>query len=123
VLEDPILQAADTSRAAPLTAKTEGTAVLPWAITLVADRVLSPDLGGHSGLGEGLRTLRDNKTVRRLEPLTASHEISLQLRIQDHRIEGSAWTQGRHYRLVGIRDENHPTAHRAPPTEPHDPAG
>jgi hypothetical protein len=43
--------------------------------------------------------------ARELEQLTEHPDIDLHLRIQDHRIEGIAWCQGRRYRLLGVRDD------------------
>lgn len=43
--------------------------------------------------------------ARKLEQLTEHPDIDLHLRIQDHRIEGIVWCQGRRYRLLGVRDD------------------
>jgi hypothetical protein len=47
----------------------------------------------------------EQDTARKLEELTENPDIDLHLRIQDHRLEGFAWCQGRRYRLIGVRDE------------------
>jgi hypothetical protein len=68
----------------------------------------------HSGqklrtLINARRTIMDINLKRdaalKLEQLTEHPDIDLHLRIQDHRIEGIAWCQGRRYRLLGVRDE------------------
>jgi hypothetical protein len=41
----------------------------------------------------------------KLERLTEQPDIDLHLCIQEHRLEGFVWCQGRRYRLVGVRDE------------------
>jgi hypothetical protein len=47
----------------------------------------------------------ERDTAQKLEQLTEHPDIDLHLRIQEHRIEGLAWCQGRRYRLIGVRDE------------------
>jgi hypothetical protein len=50
----------------------------------------------------------EQDTTKKLKDLTEHPDIDLHLRIQDHRLEGFAWCQGRRYRLIGVRDEEEP---------------
>ena len=47
----------------------------------------------------------EQDTTKKLKDLTEHPDIDLHLRIQDHRLEGFAWCQGRRYRIIGVRDE------------------
>jgi hypothetical protein len=47
----------------------------------------------------------ERDSAKKLDELTEHPDIDLHLRIQDQRIEGFAWCEGRRYRLIGIRDE------------------
>jgi hypothetical protein len=49
-------------------------------------------------------------TQRKLAEITDQPDIDMHLRIQEHRLEGYFWSNGRRYRIIGIRDEE---------TEPH----
>ncbi|MEU4674514.1 hypothetical protein AB0F91_42795 [Amycolatopsis sp. NPDC023774] len=44
-------------------------------------------------------------TERKLDQLTDHPDMDLHLRIQEHRLEGYAWCNGRRYRIMGVRDE------------------
>ncbi|MEU0381478.1 hypothetical protein [Streptomyces cyaneofuscatus] len=37
--------------------------------------------------------------------MTDQPDMDLHLRLEEHRIEGYIWVQGRRYRIMGIRDE------------------
>ena len=54
----------------------------------------------------------ETDSERKLRRLTEQPDLDLHLRIQEHRIEGFVWSEGRRYRLIGVRDEE------APPGEP-----
>ncbi|MFF2721291.1 hypothetical protein [Streptomyces sp. NPDC058011] len=41
----------------------------------------------------------------KLQKLTEQPDMDLHLRLEEHRIEGYIWLQGRRYRIMGIRDE------------------
>ena len=47
-------------------------------------------------------------TNRKLERLTEYPDLDLHLRIQEHRLEGYAWCDGRRFRILGVRDEEEP---------------
>jgi|GraSoiStandDraft_4_1057263.scaffolds.fasta_scaffold2048955_1 hypothetical protein len=47
-------------------------------------------------------------TSRKLERLTEHPDLDLHLRIQEHRLEGYAWSDGRRFRIIGVRDEEDP---------------
>jgi len=47
-------------------------------------------------------------THRKLERLTEHPDLDLHLRIQEHRLEGYAWCEGRRFRILGVRDEEEP---------------
>jgi hypothetical protein len=51
-------------------------------------------------------------TGRKLERLTEYPDLDLHLRFQEHRLEGYAWSEGRRLRILGVRDEEEPTAPR-----------
>jgi hypothetical protein len=42
---------------------------------------------------------------RKLQALTDTPDLDLHVRVEEHRLEGYAWWQGRRYRLMGVRDE------------------
>jgi hypothetical protein len=44
-------------------------------------------------------------TERKLRQLADQPDLDVHLRIQEHRIEGYAWCNGKRYRLLGVRDE------------------
>jgi hypothetical protein len=44
-------------------------------------------------------------TERKLDRITDHPDMDLHLRIQEHRLEGYAWCDGRRYRIIGVRDE------------------
>jgi hypothetical protein len=44
-------------------------------------------------------------TNLKLHELTERPDLDLHVRIQEHRLEGYAWIDGKRYRLMGIRDE------------------
>ena len=48
-------------------------------------------------------------TNRKLERLTEHPDLDLHLRIQEHRLEGYAWSEGRRFRILGVRDEEDPS--------------
>jgi hypothetical protein len=47
---------------------------------------------------------------RKLRALTETPDLDLHVRVQEHRLEGYAWLNGRRYRLMGIRDEEEAAA-------------
>ncbi|MEW1614147.1 MULTISPECIES: hypothetical protein [unclassified Streptomyces] len=47
----------------------------------------------------------EQDTRRKLHKLTDQPDMDLHLRLEEHRIEGYIWVQGRRYRIMGIRDE------------------
>jgi hypothetical protein len=49
-------------------------------------------------------------TERKLRALTETPDLDLHVRVQEHRLEGYAWWNGRRYRLMGVRDEEEATA-------------
>lgn len=50
-----------------------------------------------------------NDHEEKLHELTEHPDLDVHLRIEAHRIEGFVWSDGRRYRLVGVRDEEpHP---------------
>jgi hypothetical protein len=42
---------------------------------------------------------------RKLRVLTETPDLDLHVRVQEHRLEGYVWWNGRRYRLMGVRDE------------------
>jgi hypothetical protein len=44
-------------------------------------------------------------TDRKLRVLTETPDLDLHVRVQEHRLEGYVWWNGRRYRLMGVRDE------------------
>jgi hypothetical protein len=42
---------------------------------------------------------------RKLRVLTETPDLDLHVRVQEHRLEGYAWWNGRRYRFIGVRDE------------------
>jgi hypothetical protein len=44
-------------------------------------------------------------TRRKLEDLTERPTMDLHLRIEEHRLEGYVWSEGRRFRILGVRDE------------------
>lgn len=42
----------------------------------------------------------------KLQKLTEQPDMDLHLRLEEHRIEGYIWLQGRRYRIMGIRDRD-----------------
>jgi hypothetical protein len=42
---------------------------------------------------------------RKLDRITEHPDLDLHLRIQDHRLEGYVWSEGRRFRIMGVRDE------------------
>jgi len=47
----------------------------------------------------------ESDNQEKLRQLSDHPDLDLHLRIQDHRIEGFIWSDGRRYRLLGVRDE------------------
>ncbi|MEW1687381.1 hypothetical protein ACIQOF_27520 [Streptomyces sp. NPDC091265] len=47
----------------------------------------------------------EHDTERKLRTLTDHPDMDLHLRLEEHRIEGYIWLQGRRYRVMGVRDE------------------
>jgi hypothetical protein len=50
------------------------------------------------------QSLRED-SERKLRALTDTPDLDLHMRVQEHRLEGYIWCNGRRYRLMGIRDE------------------
>jgi hypothetical protein len=53
----------------------------------------------------------------KIRALADHPDIDLHLRIQDHRVEGFVWSEGRRYRLLGVRDEEDQTEETLRPFE------
>lgn len=49
-------------------------------------------------------------TGRKLHVLTDTPDLDLPVRVQEHRLEGYVWWNGRRYRLMGVRDAEEPAA-------------
>ena len=49
-------------------------------------------------------------TERKLDVLTEMPDLDLHVRVQEHRLEGYVWWNGRRYRLMGVRDEEEAAA-------------
>jgi hypothetical protein len=56
------------------------------------------------------QSLRED-SERKLRALTDTPDLDLHMRVQEHRLEGYIWCNGRRYRLMGIRDEEEAAAH------------
>lgn len=61
-------------------------------------------------------------TVRKLDVLTETPDLDLHVRVQEHRLEGYVWWNGRRYRVMGVRDDGsgcrRPEPHMTAPGDP-----